>query len=80
MLQNARNTAHSGSVYLFTGHGYYEFGLFRGFSFWYAEQVSREYTDASFRLLGFDSFEGLPQPQLDVEAAAFEKGDILRHV
>lgn len=60
---------------LFTGHGYYEFGLFRGFSFWYAEQVSREYTDSSFRLLGFDSFEGLPQPQLDVEAAAFEKGE-----
>jgi len=42
---------------LFEGHGYYEFGLFRGFSFWFAEQLSREYAGPSFRLFGFDSFE-----------------------
>jgi hypothetical protein len=60
---------------LFEGHGYYEFGLFRGFSFWFAEQISREYTGSSFRLFGFDSFQGLPPPQLNVEAAVFDKGD-----
>jgi hypothetical protein len=60
---------------LFEGHGYYEFGLFRGFSFWFAEQMSREYAGSSFRLFGFDSFQGLPPPQLDVEASVFRKGD-----
>jgi len=66
-LQKGRN--------LFEGHGYYEFGLFRGFSFWFAEQISREYTGSSFRLFGFDSFQGLPSPQLDAEASVFHKGD-----
>lgn len=60
---------------LLSGHAYYEFGLFKGFSFWFAEQVAREYTDSTFRFLGFDSFEGLPQPQLDVEAKSFREGD-----
>ena len=60
---------------LFKGHGYYEFGMFRSFSFWFAEQLSREYAGAGFRLFGFDSFEGLPQPQLPSEAAVFKKGD-----
>jgi hypothetical protein len=60
---------------LFRGHAYYEFGLYKGFSFWFAEQISREYAEADFRCLGFDSFEGLPQPQLAVEARAFGKGD-----
>lgn len=60
---------------LFDGYGYYEFGLFLGFSFWFAEQISREYTGSSFRLFGFDSFEGLPKPELAPEAAAFKKGD-----
>jgi O-methyltransferase len=57
------------------GHAYYEFGMFKGFSFWFAEQIAREYTDLNFRFLGFDSFEGLPQPQLEVEAQVFRKGD-----
>jgi O-methyltransferase len=60
---------------LLKGHGYYEFGMFRGFSFWFAEQLSKEYAKADFRLMGFDSFEGLPQPQLPREAAVFKKGD-----
>ena len=47
----------------------------RGFSFWFAEQIAREYTDSSFRFLGFDSFQGLPKPELDVEARVFKKGD-----
>lgn len=60
---------------LLRGHAYYEFGIYKGFSFWFAEQIAREYADSSFRLLGFDSFEGLPQPQLEVEARVFRKGD-----
>lgn len=60
---------------LLHGHAYYEFGMYKGFSFWFAEQLAREYTDSTFRFLGFDSFEGLPQPQLDVEARVFHKGD-----
>jgi hypothetical protein len=60
---------------LFDGHAYYEFGMFRGFSFWFAEQLSREYSPANFHLYGFDSFEGLPKPQLAIEARIFHKGD-----
>lgn len=72
---------------LFDGYGYYEFGMFRGFSFWFAEQISREYTGIDFGLFGFDSFEGLPRPQLEVEAAAFKEGyfrgpyeDVIAHL
>jgi Macrocin-O-methyltransferase (TylF) len=69
-----RQTA-AGGRDLLNGHAYYEFGIFKGFSLWFAEQIAREYTDSSFRFLGFDSFEGLPQPQLEVEARAFREGD-----
>lgn len=55
--------------------GYYEFGLYQGFSFWFAEQLSRQYTGPAFRHYGFDSFAGLPQPQLELEATMFAKGD-----
>lgn len=61
---------------LFDGHGYYEFGLFRGFSFWFAEQLTRAFAGASLQLYGFDSFEGLPQPQQKLESAMYSKGDL----
>jgi Macrocin-O-methyltransferase (TylF). len=60
---------------LLAGHGYYEFGLFRGASLWFAEQISREYTGKSFYFFGFDSFRGLPRPKLEIEAAVYRKGD-----
>lgn len=60
---------------LFTGHGYYEFGMFRGFSFWFAEQVSRQFGDGALKLFGFDSFQGLPRPTLRSEASVFSRGD-----
>ena len=60
---------------LFDGHGYYEFGLYKGFSFWFAEQMAREFTNSNFRFVGFDSFEGLPHPKLEVEARAFREGN-----
>jgi O-methyltransferase len=50
---------------LLEGHGYYEFGMFRGFSFWFAEWISREHTGQDFRFYGFDSFEGLPESEVD---------------
>jgi len=49
--------------------------MYKGFSFWFAEQIAREYAGSTFRFLGFDSFEGLPQPQLELERAGFREGD-----
>jgi len=39
--------------------GYYEFGLFKGYNLWAAEQYSRAVAP-NCRLYGFDSFEGIP--------------------
>jgi len=60
---------------LLTGDfGYYEFGLFKGFSFWYAEQLSREYTESGFHHYGFDSFEGMPAPIVDKGLPQWSRG------
>jgi len=40
---------------------YFEFGLWRGKTFLYAHELKRRYRCEDLRLLGFDSFEGLPQ-------------------
>ncbi len=40
---------------------YYEFGLFKGFSFWWAQKTARNYNAPELRFFGFDSFEGLPE-------------------
>ena len=60
---------------LIDGHGYYEFGMFRGFSFWFTEQLSRTEGCEGLQLFGFDSFEGLPEPELEVESIVFQKGE-----
>ena len=39
---------------------YYEFGIFKGFSFWFAQNKANELGLRSVRFFGFDSFEGLP--------------------
>lgn len=72
---NFQRQSAAGGRNLLDGHAYYEFGMYKGFSFWFAEQIAREYTDSNFRFLGFDSFQGLPRPQLDVEARVFDEGD-----
>jgi hypothetical protein len=41
---------------------YYEFGLYQGYTFWYAQKVMQEAGNVSMRFVGLDSFEGLPQP------------------
>jgi hypothetical protein len=43
---------------------YLEFGLYKGFSLWFAESISREIT-GNFTLFGFDSFSGLPKTAID---------------
>ena len=42
---------------------YMEFGLFKGYSFWYVQQVARRLNLHSMRFFGFDSFAGLPEPR-----------------
>lgn len=44
---------------------YYEFGVFKGFSIWFAEAVARGKVSQDFRFFGFDSFEGLPETEVD---------------
>ena len=39
---------------------YYEFGIFKGFSFWFAQEKAKELGLENVRFFGFDSFEGLP--------------------
>jgi O-methyltransferase len=49
---------------------YYEFGLYRGYSFWHAQNEADRLGLTGMRFFGFDSFEGLPE----VEGADREKG------
>lgn len=39
---------------------YYEFGLFKGYSFWHAQKTARARGAQRMRFFGFDSFAGLP--------------------
>jgi hypothetical protein len=48
---------------------YYEFGLYRGASIWFAEQVGRGNVPDDFLYYGIDSFEGLPSQSTDFDAA-----------
>ncbi len=55
---------------------YLEFGLFRGYTFWYAQQAANRAGNSSMRFFGFDSFEGLPKVEgPDRDAAIFFSGD-----
>jgi len=55
---------------------YYEFGVYRGFTFWLAQQAANASGLAGMRFFGFDSFRGLPPPRgLDVRGAEFKESD-----
>ena len=55
---------------------YFEFGLFRGYTFWYAQKAADEAGFTTMRSFGFDSFEGLPEVEgPDRKAAIFVSGD-----
>lgn len=41
---------------------YYEFGIFKGYSLWKAQQLANERGLTGMRFFGFDSFAGLPTP------------------
>ena len=56
------------------GKAYWEFGVFRGFSLWFAGVVARQYNLSDFCFYGFDSFEGLPKSKVDGMKPAFGKG------
>ena len=58
---------------LLEGSAYYEFGLFKGFSLWYAQQESQLYTK-SMEFYGFDSFEGLPKSKIDIIKSYWYEG------
>ena len=70
-----RSIVRGGERNLLEGYGYYEFGLFKGFSLWFAEQVSRDYRGRDFCFYGFDSFEGLPKSQVDIDPVFWAEGN-----
>ncbi len=55
---------------------YYEFGLFRGYTFWQAQKTASELGLSDMRFFGFDSFTGLPDVTgPDAVTDEFHKGD-----
>jgi O-methyltransferase len=44
------------------GSDYLEFGVYRGFTLWYAQALSTDLGIRDMRCFGFDSFAGLPRP------------------
>jgi Macrocin-O-methyltransferase (TylF) len=53
---------------------YMEFGVYRGFSLWYAQALSRDMEIADMRFFGFDSFKGLPVLKGKDKNGDFQKG------
>lgn len=51
---------------------YYEFGVFKGYAFWYAQKAAQRLGIDTMRFFGFDSFAGLP----DIEGPDQTKNDI----
>jgi len=55
---------------------YFEFGIYRGYTLWYAQRAARRAGLSDMRFYGFDSFEGLPEIEgNDRKAALFISGD-----
>lgn len=55
---------------------YYEFGLYRGYTFWTAQQAADQLNMTDMRFFGFDSFSGLPDVEgADRDAGIFISGD-----
>lgn len=40
---------------------YCEFGIFKGYTFWYAQDTAKRMDIKNMKFFGFDSFKGLPQ-------------------
>jgi hypothetical protein len=57
---------------------YYEFGLYRGYTFWYAQKAADRVQLEGMRFFGFDSFQGLPEVEGgDQKQGIFFSGDYL---
>jgi O-methyltransferase len=57
------------------GGDYLEFGIYKGFTLWYAQAVARDAGIPDMRFFGFDSFSGLPAIQGEDENGPFFEGD-----
>ena len=51
---------------------YFEFGVFKGYAFWHAQNVARRHGLEGMRFFGFGSFAGLPPVQGRDRAAHHE--------
>ncbi|UCH72238.1 MAG: hypothetical protein JSW62_01445 [Thermoplasmatales archaeon] len=67
---------------------YYEFGIYKGYTFWYAQKIANNLGINKMRFFGFDSFKGLPEiKDIDKTKNGFFKGqfnysksDVERHL
>lgn len=58
------------------GGDYYEFGLYRGYTFWYAQLIARHFNLGDMHFHGFDSFSGLPDVRgCDADMGQFQTGE-----
>lgn len=53
---------------------YMEFGIFRGFTFWYAQALAKDIGALNMSFYGFDSFQGLPDMNNEENWGPFQKG------
>ncbi len=53
---------------------YYEFGVFKGYSLWWIQQLAKKYGAKRMRFFGFDSFRGLPQIKDKDDMGEFYEG------
>lgn len=55
---------------------YYEFGLYRGYTLWFAQRAADTLGLTDIRFHGYDSFEGLPEVTgIDASTGEFSTGD-----
>ena len=40
---------------------YLEFGVFKGYAFWYAQKIAAQFEFDNMSFFGFDSFQGVPE-------------------
>jgi O-methyltransferase len=58
------------------GGSYYEFGLYRGYTLWFAQRAADSLGLTGMRFHGFDSFAGLPEVTgIDASTGEFATGD-----
>jgi hypothetical protein len=62
------------------GSDYLEFGIYKGFTLWYAQAMARDLGIRDMKFYGFDSFLGLPEVKgMDGEGGEFVTGAYCSH-